>query len=201
MVYDPMKKGAGIVTMYIDGVPAECSTEASNPNQGAFALGDLPLYLFRRNNQQVNSEGDNESVVCPYYGALDDVRITATALTPDKFMANRSTPKPVALYDFEKETTEDQTGNGHALTFEGGNPVYAYTTSGYCDGCTSLMIYAGRVEKVRIGEKRRDQARQSPVFIGFDRRRARDLGSDPPERLFEKMTAAKARKPRKTSNC
>ena len=56
MVYDPMKKGAGIVTMYIDGVPAECSTEASNPNQGAFALGDLPLYLFRRNNQQVNSE-------------------------------------------------------------------------------------------------------------------------------------------------
>ena len=138
MVYDPTKQGAGIIAMYIDGVPAECSTEASNPSQGAFALGDLPLYLFRRNNQQVNSEGDNESVVCPYYGALDDVRITAAALTPDKFMTDRSTPKPVALYDFEKETIEDQTGNGHALTFEGGDPVYAYTTSGYATGCESL---------------------------------------------------------------
>ena len=139
MVYDPTKQGAGIITMYIDGVPAECSTEASNPNQGAFALGDLPLYLFRRNNQQVNSEGSNERVVCPYYGALDDVRITAAALTPDKFMANRSTPKPVALYDFEKETIEDQTGNGHALTFEGGDPVFAYTTrAAYAPGCEQL---------------------------------------------------------------
>ena len=138
MVYDPKKQGAGIITMYIDGVPAECSTEASNPNQGAFALGDLPLYLFRRANKQVNAAGDNESSVCPYYGYLDDVRITAAALTPDKFMTDRSTPKPVALYDFEKETIEDQTGNGHALTFEGGDPVYAYTTSGYADGCTSL---------------------------------------------------------------
>ena len=138
MVYDPKKQGAGIITMYIDGVPAECSTEASNPNQGAFALGDLPLYLFRRANKQVNSAGDNESSVCPYYGYLDDVRITAAALTPDKFMADRTTPKPIAFYDFEKGTIEDQTGNGHALTFEGGDPVFAYTTSGYCDGCTSL---------------------------------------------------------------
>jgi hypothetical protein len=138
MVYDPKKQGAGIITMYIDGVPAECSTEASNPNQGAFALGDLPLYLFRRANKQVNSAGDNEGAVCPYYGYLDDVRITAAALTPDKFMADRTTPKPIAFYDFEKGTIEDQTGNGHALTFEGGDPVFAYTTSGYCDGCTSL---------------------------------------------------------------
>ncbi len=138
MVYDPVKQGAGIITMYIDGVPAECSTDASNPDQKAFALGDLPLYLFRRANKQVNAAGDNEGSVCPYYGSLDDVRITAAALTPDKFIPSRSAPKPIALYDFEKETIVDQTGNGHALTFEGGNPVFAYTTSGYCDGCTSL---------------------------------------------------------------
>ena len=129
MVYDPKKQGAGIVTLYIDGVPATCSTESGNANQGAFALGDLPLYLFRRANKQI---GD-EAAAFPFYGNLDDVRITGAALTPDKFLANRSETSVVALYRFDQGTTEDVSGNGQSLTFEGGTPVIELT-SGY-SGC------------------------------------------------------------------
>ena len=128
LVYDPAKRGAGIVALYIDGVPAACSTDSGNANQGAFALGDLPLYLFRRANKLI---GD-EAAACPFYGNLDDVRITGAALTPDKFLANRSENSVVALYRFDQRTTEDVSGNGQSLTFEGGTPVIEMT-SGYSD--------------------------------------------------------------------
>ena len=119
MVYDPAKRGAGIVTMYIDGIPAACSTEAGNTDQKAFALSDLPLYLFRRENRQVgDTDSTKESTACPYYGSLDDVRITAAALTPDKFLVARSlSKKAVAVYRFDQSRTDDVTGNGHSLTF------------------------------------------------------------------------------------
>ena len=131
MVYDPAKRGAGIITLYVDGVPATCSTESVNTDQGAFALGDLPLYLFRRANKQV---GD-ESVACPFYGSLDDVRITGAALTPDKFQASRSANSIVALYRFDQGTTEDVSGNGCSLTFEGGTPVIEDTPRSSFSGC------------------------------------------------------------------
>lgn len=131
MVYDPAKRGAGIITLYVDGVPATCSTESVNTDQGAFALGDLPLYLFRRANKQV---GD-ENVAYPFYGSLDDVRITGAALTPDKFQASRSANSIVALYRFDQGTTEDVSGNGCSLTFEGGTPVIEDTPRSSFAGC------------------------------------------------------------------
>ena len=114
IVYDPSKTGAGIVTLYVDGVPGTCS--AANANQGAFALGDLPLYFFRRANSQI---GD-ERTALPFYGSIDDVRITGCALTPDQFLSSRSAASAVALYRFDRETIADQSGNGNDLVLKNG---------------------------------------------------------------------------------
>ena len=46
IVYDPSKKGAGIVTLYVDGVAAP--VYADNADQGPFALRDDKLYITRR---------------------------------------------------------------------------------------------------------------------------------------------------------
>ena len=113
VVYDPAKTGAGIVTLYIDGVAAGCT--AANASQGAFPLSDQKLYLGRRSNIQIG----NENQALPFYGSLDDVRITAGVLTPDQFLPARSAGSTVALYRFDRETLEDQSGNGNALVNEG----------------------------------------------------------------------------------
>jgi hypothetical protein len=63
------------------------------------------------------------------------------------------------------------------------------------------VIYAGRVEKVRIVENRRDQARLNRVSIAFERRRDHDRAADRAKSRFEKITAARGREPAKTSNC
>lgn len=141
MVYDPAKQGAGIVTLYIDGVPAVCSTDSGNTDQKAFALSDLPLYLFRRENRQVgDTDATKESIACPYYGQLDDVRITAAALTPDKFLVARSlSKKAVAVYRFDQSRTDDVTGNGHALTLVG-SPAFAKESSAFTGSGTGLRL-------------------------------------------------------------
>lgn len=137
IVYDPSKTGSGIVTLYVDGVPGTCS--APNVNQGAFALGDLPLYFFRRANSQI---GD-ESAALPFYGALDDVRITGCALTPDQFLPARSTGSTVALYRFDRETIEDQSGNGNDLVHmqtEDNVAAPIFGDAGYPDSGTGLVF-------------------------------------------------------------
>ena len=63
------------------------------------------------------------------------------------------------------------------------------------------LIYARRVEKVRIVENRRDQARLNRVSIAFERRRDHDRAADRAKSRFEKITAARGREPAKTSNC
>lgn len=110
IVYDPSKKGAGIVTLYVDGVAAPVS--ADNADQGAFALRDDKLYLARRD---IGSGRGG----APFYGSLDDVRITAAVLTPDQFLPARSANSTVALYRFDRETLEDLSGNGNTLVNEG----------------------------------------------------------------------------------
>ena len=109
IVYDPTKTGAGIVTLYVDGVPA--NNKADNANQSAFALGDYPLYLFRRANSQIGSE----YTASPYYGCLDDVRITAGALTPEQFLPIRSVGSTIALYRFDQNSLADVSGCGNEL--------------------------------------------------------------------------------------
>ena len=109
MVYDPSKTGSGIVTLYVDGIAAPCT--ATDEAQKAFALADTGIYLTRR------SYGTSRSNT--FYGSIDDVRITGCALTPDQFLSARSAGSTVALYRFDKETLEDQTGNGNALVNEG----------------------------------------------------------------------------------
>ena len=110
IVYDPSKTGAGIVTLYVDGVAAP--TTADNASQTAFALLDAKLYIARRD---IGSGRGG----APFYGSIDDVRITAGALTPDQFLPSRSAASTVALYRFDQESLEDQTGNGNALVNEG----------------------------------------------------------------------------------
>ena len=110
IVYDPSKTGSGIVTFYVDGVAAP--TTADNADQSAFALLDAKLYLARRDI----ASGTGSA---PFYGSIDDVRITAGALTPDQFLPARSAGSTVALYRFDRETLEDLSGNGNALVNEG----------------------------------------------------------------------------------
>ncbi|MBQ3341257.1 MAG: laminin G domain-containing protein [Kiritimatiellae bacterium] len=113
-VYDPKKTGKDIMQLYIDGIAASNST--TDVNQGAIALLDETLYF-----QRINI---NDSKGSPYVGSFDDVRITAGALTPDQFMASRSVGSTVALYRFDMETLEDQTGNGHELVHENGTATF-----------------------------------------------------------------------------
>ena len=114
VVYDPSKTGPGIVTLYIDGVAASCT--ATDEAQKAFALADTGIYLTRR------SYGTSRSNT--FYGSIDDVRITGCALTPDQFLTARSAGSTVALYRFDKETLEDQTGNGNHLAIENGSATF-----------------------------------------------------------------------------
>ena len=128
IVYDPSKTGAGIVTLYVDGVAAPVS--ADNADQGAFALRDDKLYLARRSIS-------NDRGGAPFYGSLDDVRITAGVLTPDQFLPARSAGSTVALYRFDRETLEDQSGNGNVLVNEG-NATYG--NSGHASSGTGIVL-------------------------------------------------------------
>ena len=109
-VYDPSKTGPGILSLYVDGVVASNSTTVAN--QGAIALADTTLYF-----QRVNYNGSTSD---PFFGPFDDVRITVGALSPDQFLTARSAGSTVALYRFDRETLEDQTGNGNDLVNVGG---------------------------------------------------------------------------------
>ena len=109
-VYDPSKTGPGILSLYVDGVVASNSTTVAN--QGAIALADTTLYF-----QRVNYNGTASD---PFFGPFDDVRITAGVLTPDQFLTARSAGSTVALYRFDRETLEDQSGNGNDLVNVGG---------------------------------------------------------------------------------
>ncbi len=109
-VYDPSKTGPGILSLYVDGVAASNSTTVAN--QGAIALADTTLYF-----QRVNYNGTASD---PFFGPFDDVRITAGVLTPDQFLTSRSAGSTVALYRFDLETLEDQSGNGNDLVNVGG---------------------------------------------------------------------------------
>jgi hypothetical protein len=128
IVYDPSKTGAGIVTLYVDGVAAPVS--ADNADQGAFALRDDKLYLARRD---IGSGRGG----APFYGSIDDVRITGCALTPDQFLPARSAGSTVALYRFDRETLEDQSGNGNVLVNEG-NATYG--NSGHAASGTGIVL-------------------------------------------------------------
>ncbi len=150
IVYDPSKTGAGIVTLYVDGVPGTCS--AANANQGAFALGDLPLYFFRRANSQI---GD-ERTALPFYGSIDDVRITGCALTPDQFLPARSVGSTVALYRFDRETLEDQTGNGNDLVHMHTESTVAdpvFGDAGFPDSGTGLVLSGTEDKSGNIGTR------------------------------------------------
>ena len=134
VVYDPSKKGAGIVTLYVDGVAAPVSADVSD--QGAFALLDTKLYIARRDIG--SSRGS-----APFYGSLDDVRITAGVLTPDQFLPVRSVNSIVALYRFDRETLADQSGNGNDLAHcqdasVAGSPTFG--DGGYAESGTGLVL-------------------------------------------------------------
>lgn len=107
VVYNPANSGAGIVTFYVDGVAAPCTSDVAD--QAAFALKDAILYFSR-----VAKDSS------PFYGQFDDVRITAGVLTPDQFLPSRSSGSTVALYRLDNRSLEDASGNGHDLTFEKG---------------------------------------------------------------------------------
>ena len=122
-VYDPSKTGADIARLYIDGVAAP--TDFTESTQKPFALADAVLHLMRR------STGSTRSGYGPFYGSFDDARITAGALTPDQFLAARSDlpNTAMALYRFDHETLEDQSGNGNDLVHcqdeaVAGSPVF-----------------------------------------------------------------------------
>ena len=106
VVYDPSKTGTGIVTLYVDGVAAPTTVDTAD--QGAFALLDAKLYIARRSIS-------NDRGGAPFYGSIDDVRITAGVLTPDQFLSSRSANSTLALYRFDRETLEDQSGNDNDL--------------------------------------------------------------------------------------
>lgn len=125
VIYDPSKTGPGIVTLYVDGVAAGAST--TDASQGAVALADTTLYFQRIKYGTTINSG--------YSGSFDDVRITAGVLTPDKFLSSRSAASTIALYRFDNGSAEDVSGNGHSVTFEGGNPVFEDTPIATYVGC------------------------------------------------------------------
>ena len=126
IVYDPSKVGPGIVTLYVDGVAAT-DDDGTSANQGAFALRDDVLNFAQS-----------------FFGSFDDLRITAGALTPDQFLASRSVGSTVALYRFDRETLEDQSGNGTELAYcqasniGSGTPTFG--DGGYPESGTGLVM-------------------------------------------------------------
>jgi hypothetical protein len=120
VVYDPTKTGPGLVTLYVDGIAATDSTETS-ATQGAFALRDDILKFCNG-----------------LFGQIDDVRMTAGVLTPDKFLVSRSVGSTVALYRFNQKTLDDFSGNGTELVLENGSATYG--DGGYPESGTGLVM-------------------------------------------------------------
>ena len=142
-VYDPSKKGAGIVTFYVDGVAAPCSSD--DADQGAVAMPDTKLY-FSRIAKDTGA----------FYGQFDDVRITAGVLTPDKFMASRSVGSTVALYRFDRETLEDQSGNGNDLIHMHTESMVAdpvFGDAGYPASGTGLVLTGTEDKSGNVGTR------------------------------------------------
>ena len=141
LVYDPSKHGVERVAFYVDGVAVTNCLANSDTGANPFALLDANLYFTRRNN----GTGENEYESRPFYGSLDDVRITVGVLRPEQFLAGRSSGSTVALYSFDKETLEDQTGNGHELVNEGnatfGTGTHAASGTGLVLNGTSQWLH------------------------------------------------------------
>lgn len=120
VVYDPTKTGPGLVTLYVDGIAAADSAE-TDATQGAFALRDDILKFCNG-----------------LFGQIDDVRMTAGVLTPDKFLVRRSVGSTVALYRFNQKTLDDFSGNGTELVLENGSATYG--DGGYPESGTGLVM-------------------------------------------------------------
>ncbi|MGI5869390.1 MAG: LamG-like jellyroll fold domain-containing protein [Kiritimatiellia bacterium] len=109
VVYDPATPGENMIRLYLDGVRAPGVASSASP----IVLKDGILYFTRR--------ADTQNL--PFYGSLDDVRITAGALAPGQFLPQRS-DNLVALWRFNSETLDDFSGNGHELVYENGPATF-----------------------------------------------------------------------------
>ena len=146
LVYDPTKHGVERVAFYVDGVAVTNCFANSDTGADPFALLDANLYFTRRNNAAWRKNGSLYEDEClPFFGSLDDVRITAGVLKPEQFLAGRSAGSTVALYCFDKGTLEDQTGNGHELVNEGnatfGTGTHAASGTGLVLNGTSQWLH------------------------------------------------------------
>ena len=144
VVYNPSDSEA-VVKMYVDGVLA--TTADDEPTQGAITLLDTTLY-FQRVNYSSAASG--------FVGSFDDVRITAGALTPDQFLSSRSAGSTVALYRFDRETIEDQSGNGNDLIHMHTESTVAdpvFGDAGFPDSGTGLVLSGTEDKSGNIGTR------------------------------------------------
>ena len=144
VVYNPSDAEA-IVKMYVDGVLA--TTADDTPTQGAIALLDTTLY-FQRINYSSAASG--------FVGSFDDVRITAGVLTPDQFLPARSVGSTVALYRFDRETIEDQSGSGNDLIHMHTESTVAdpiFGDAGFPDSGTGLVLSGTEDKSGNIGTR------------------------------------------------
>ena len=144
VVYNPSDAEA-VVKMYVDGVLATSADD--EPTQGAIALLDTTLY-FQRINYSSAASG--------FVGSFDDVRITAGVLTPDQFLPSRSAGSTVALYRFDRETLEDQSGNGNDLIHMHTESTIAdpvFGDAGFPDSGTGLVLSGTEDKSGNIGTR------------------------------------------------
>ena len=144
VVYNPTDAEA-IVKMYVDGVLSTSDDDA--PAQGAISLLDTTLY-FQRINYSSAASG--------FVGSFDDVRITAGVLTPDNFLSSRSSGSTVALYRFDRETLEDQSGNGNDLIHMHTESTVAdpvFGDAGFPDSGTGLVLSGTEDKSGNIGTR------------------------------------------------
>ena len=144
VVYNPTDAEA-IVKLYVDGVLATPADD--EPTQGAIALLDTTLY-FQRINYSSAASG--------FVGSFDDVRISAGVLTPDQFLSSRSAGSTVALYRFDRETIEDQSGNGNDLIHMHTESTVAdpvFGDAGFPESGTGLVLSGTEDKSGNIGTR------------------------------------------------
>ncbi len=78
LVLDYSEQTTNTATLYVDGVAQTNTVFGSGANKWTSIPDNYSLYI-----------GNDNSTV-PFLGWIDDVRLTAAALTPDKFLAQRS---------------------------------------------------------------------------------------------------------------
>ena len=144
VVYNPSDTEA-IVKLYVDGVLATTADDV--PAQGAIALLDTTLY-FQRIKYSSAASG--------FVGSFDDVRISAGVLTPDQFLSSRSAGSTVALYRFDRETIEDQSGNGNDLIHMHTESTVAdpvFGDAGFPESGTGLVLSGTEDKSGNIGTR------------------------------------------------